>query len=591
MSTPRALATSLIASLFAALVVIAPAPARADEDDSAHPAEPEHPAPTAAPEAAHPDHVPEAAGAEAPAEHAEAPAEHAEAPAEHAEAPAGQPEASATEEDAAEPPYVEYDADGDGKVEPDELALQQEFSAAFKDMPTEITDAELDRRPAGSQLTPSLTAEQFRAMVKVARAKVLERLQAKMQRKSDATMAKISYTILYFSLAGLLLLLGPLVLRRRYPGQTASLLKYSALAALTFVVTVNLFGTVVLGFRTAQGALGAATNPQLRIASGFFDSLDHNAEELLITGKELFAPTLAQLQGNGDEQPTVVLLENGQRVIKDAKVFVSVAKMFKKLDVVFSLLPTVLLLVTMILFVLAIKPTLVEIVRLPIAAAGGRVGAGRQVVTGALRRIGGELIATLCTLGVLVVLTLLAGSILGRVVRPALDALISYFSLGVSYLQFVEGASSSLVFLMLFSVILFLALNLAAVVVSMSLFLGKAQKIFQRRFNDGVPIASHVRFWKWGIPAVLVAQLVPWLYLALARWGLDAINDKLTSGVTDAAQIPWKSIMLIGPLCLIGGFVVMFWAARGVKSLGFLATYKVPAPGVTPGAPAGAVTS
>lgn len=147
-------------------------------------------------------------------------------------------------------------------------------------------------------------------------------------------MSKISQLIFYFSLAGLLLLGAPLVLRRRYPGQGASLFKYSALAAVTFLVTVNLLGTVVMGFRSAQGALGSSTNPQLRIASGFFDSLDHNAEDLLTTGKELFAPTLARLQGNGDDQPAVVLFENGQRVVKDAQVFVTVAKTFKKLDAV-----------------------------------------------------------------------------------------------------------------------------------------------------------------------------------------------------------------------------------------------------------------
>jgi hypothetical protein len=366
----------------------------------------------------------------------------------------------------------------------------------------------------------------------------------------------------------------PLVLRKKYPGQGKKLFSYSALAALTFVVTVNLFGTVVLGFRSAQAALGSATNPQLHVVSGFFDSLDNNAEDYVVMGKELFAPTLAQLQGNSDEQPVAVLIENGKKIVKDANVFVTVAKAFKKLDVVFGILPTVLLLVTMVLFVLAIRTTLTAIVKLPIDAAAGKAPAGKQVVAGALRRVGGELLATLCTLGVLVVLTLIAGAILGRVVGPALDALIGYFSLGVTYLQFVHGASSGLVFLMLFSVILFLVLNLAAVIASMSLFLGKAQKIFQRRFNEGVPVRAHARFWKWGIPAVLVGQVVPWLYLLVAERVLEKINDKLTDGVTDASQISWSAIMLVGPLFLIVGFLAMFWAARGIKSIMFLAKYK-----------------
>jgi hypothetical protein len=497
----------------------------------------------------------------------------AEPPPEAEHQPAEHPPVAEPEPD--EPPYVEFDADGDGKVEPDEAALQQEYAAAFKDIPDEVTAAELDKRPEGAQLVPSLTAAQLRAMVKVARAKVLERLQRKMERTGAERMAKIGASIGWFSLAGLLLLLMPLALRRKYPGRGAALFKYSALAAVTFVVTVNLFGTVVIGFRTAQGALGSSTNPQLRIAAAFFDSLDKNADDYIVMGKELFAPTLEQLQGNTDEQPATVLIENGKKIVKDADVFISIAKAFKKLDVVFALLPTVLLLVTMILFILAIKPTLLEIVKLPMAVASGQASS-RQVVKRALRRVGGELVATLCTLGVLVGLTLLAGAILSRVVGPALDALIGYFSLGVTYLQFVHGASSGLVFVMLFGVILFLVLNLAAVIVSMSLFLGKAQKIFQRRFNDGVALREHARFWKWGIPAVVVAQVVPWLYMLVAGWGLDKINEKVTAGVTDASQISWSAIMLAGPLFLVVGFLAVFWAARGIKSISFLVRYKVP---------------
>jgi hypothetical protein len=446
-------------------------------------------------------------------------------------------------------------------------------AAAAPEAP-EITDSELGERPADQELAPSLPPEQLRQLARVAKAKVLERMEAKMTEKAARRMATIGRLIGWFSLAGLLLLLMPLVLRGRYPGKGKELMKYSALAAVTFVVTVNLFGVVVLGFRSAQAGLGSATNPQLHVVSGFFDSLDKNADDYAIVGKELFGPTLAQLQGDTDEQPVAILLENGKKLVKDADVFVTVAKAFKKLDVVFGILPTVLLLVTMVLFVLALRPTLMAIVRLPIDAAAGKAISGRQVVSGALRRIGGEVLATLCTLGVLVVLTLLAGAILGRVVGPALDALLGYFILAVMYLQYVKDASSALVFVMLFSVILFLVLNLAAVIASMTLFLGKAQKIFQRRFHEGVPVRAHARFWKWGIPALLVAQVVPWLYLVLAERGIEKLNDKMTNGITDAAQLPWGKIMLSGPLILVVGFVVMFWAARGWKALAFLARYK-----------------
>lgn len=57
-------------------------------------------------------------------------------------------------------------------------------------------------------------------------------------------------------------------------------------------------------------------------------------------------------------------------------------------------------------------------------------------------------------------------------------------------------------------------------------------------------------------------------------------------GVVDAHQIPWTKLMIAGPAFLVLGFVVAFWAARGVKAIKFLATYKVkpPAP-IAPSAP------
>jgi hypothetical protein len=380
-----------------------------------------------------------------------------------------------------------------------------------------------------------------------------------------------------FSLAGFLLLAMPLFLARKYPGQTGNLFKYSALAAVTFFVTVNLFGAIMIGMRTAQGAVGNQTNPQLRLASGFFDALDHNAERYVVTGREVFAPTLEALNGKSDEQPAAILIANGQKVVKKAMVFKNIAGMFKKVSFVFGALPIVLLAVTMILFVLAIKPTLMEIINLPATAAQGN-GDGSGVVKRAMRRVGGELLATLCTLGVLIVLTLVAGFVMGRVVEPMLDTLITCFARAIDYLQFVENASAGKVGLMLFSVILALVFNLLVVILSMSFFLGKTQKIFQQRFNQGVPFSAHARWWKWGVPSVFGALLLPLVYLALAKIAVAAVERKIMASTTDAEKVNWTMLLFATPLLLVLGFVVFIWAARGVKAIGFLAKYKVKLP-------------
>ncbi|CAN5634768.1 hypothetical protein BH11MYX1_BH11MYX1_03160 [soil metagenome] len=545
--------------------------ARADEHEQPPAAEqPEEPA--------HHEEAPAALehpAAEQPAEDHPAPEQPAEQPAEHHPAEAAGDAPVDEDADPEDAHYSKFDLDGDGSADP---ALEKEYEDAMGGIKPEIDAAavekELDARPKDAELKPSMTVEQFRKIVGVVRKVVLGRMEKKMAKSAAKKMNQFSIGIGAFSLAGLLLLFIPLVMRKRYPGQGKTLLKYSALAAVTFFVTVNLFGAVLFGMKTAQGVLGDSTNPSLAIAKGTFDTLDRNADEFITMGKELFVPTLEQLQGNSDEQPSVLIIENGQKLIKSAHVFVAIAKMFKKLDFVFKILPIVLFGVTMILFGLAIRPTLTEIVKLPMRAAAGEAGVGRDVARGAMLRVWGELKATLCTLGVLAVLTLISGFILGQIVGPALYALLSYFSMAVSYLQFVQGANAGLVFLALFAVILFLVFNLATLILSMSFFLGKSQKIFQARFNRGIPVGSQMRFFKWGIPSVLLVQVFPWLFVVIAAKILDAINNKLLAGVADADAVPWTKLMLCGPLFLVLGYLALFWAARGVKAIGFLFRYK-----------------
>jgi hypothetical protein len=482
-----------------------------------------------------------------------------------------------------DPPTDPFDADGDGVVSPEEIADRKEFAEFFDDIPNEPDAAALEQRPEDAELKPSMTVEQFRTGVRLVKKIVLGKMAKKIAKKADQRMAKFSWMVFALSLCGLLLLAMPLVLKKKYPGQGKLLLQYSALAAATFFITVNLFGAVLFGMRSAQGALSNYTNPSIAIASGTFDTLDRNAEEYIVTGKELFAPTLEQMRNHPDEQPAALLLANGQKLVKDAKVFLTIKNMFKKVDFVFGILPVVLLLVTLILFVLAIKPTLVEIVNLPGAVASGRASGGTDVVKRAMQRVKGELLATLCTIGVLSVLTLVSAFVLGRIVGPALDALLAYFSAAVQYLQFVEGASSGTVFVALFGVVLFLVLNLAALILSMSFFLGKCQKIFQARFNDGLPVGTHKRFFRWGVSAVLLVQLFPYVFVFIAEAMLSKLNRSILSGVTDADAVPWTKLLLAGPALLVFAFIIAFWAARGLKAIRFLQSYKV-----KPGSPAGA---
>jgi hypothetical protein len=480
------------------------------------------------------------------------------------------------DDDEDEEPYNKFDLDGDGTSDP---ALEKEWNEAFEGYSANIdenaVDAALDARPEDAELTPSMTVEDFRSIVLLVKKVVLAKMEKKMAKSAAKKLGKFSFGVFVFSMLGLLLLAIPLVLGNKYPGQRGLLFKYSALAAVTFFLTVNLFGGVLYGMKTAQSTLGSSTNPALAIARGTFDTLHDNAEDYIIMGKELFVPTLMQLEGNADQQPAVLMIENGKKIVNDAKVFTNIASVFKKVDFVFEILPIVLFLVSMILFGLAIRPTLTEIIKLPMRAASGGEGLGADTTKNAVKRVFGEVKAGALTIGILILLTLLSSTILGKIVQPALDALLQYFSLAVMYLQFVTGASSGVVFLTLLGVLLFLVMNLATLILSMSFFLGKSPKIFQAKFNEGTPLAAHKRFFQWGIPAVIFVQLFPLIFIHFAAQILDALNERMVSGIADADAIPWTKIMLTGPLSLVVAFGVLFWAARGVAAIKFLATYAV----------------
>jgi hypothetical protein len=483
--------------------------------------------------------------------------------------------------------YNKFDLDGDGGSDP---ALEKEWAEATAGfsakMDEDAIDASLDARPEDAELAPSISAEQFREIVALVKKVVLAKMENKMARSTAKKMAKFSKGIFIFSLLGLGLLLMPLFLRKKYPGKDKLLFKYSALAALLFFVSVNLFGGVLYGMKTVQSAVGSSTNPALAVARGTFDTLHENAEDYLTMGKELFVPTLLAMEGNSDEPPVAIILENGIKVVEGAKVFVSIAKMVKKINFVFGILPIVFFALTMLLFALAVRPTLTEIVKLPMLAASGAAGVGAETTRMVMRRVWGEMRATICTIGVLIALTLLSGFVLAKIVKPALDALLAYFSLAVNYLQFVDKPSSGIVFLTLFSIVLFLALNLGTLILSMTFFLGKCQKIFQARFNDGTPLATHKRFFKWGVPAVVFVQFFPLLFIYVAGKALEKINESLLSGIKDADAVPWSKILLAGPLFLVVAYALMFWGARGIKAIGFLFSYKVKPKALRASAPA-----
>lgn len=440
------------------------------------------------------------------------------------------------------------------------------------DAPLEAGDSpELDAAPLfGEELTDAeraAYAEKLRALVAEVRGKVVGTIAARIEAKQGRNLGRIAFALFLVSLAGLLLLLAPLVLRRRYPNQGRVLFAYSALAALLFFVAINLFAGVVLTMRGAQAATGSVTNPQIQVVEATFNLLDEKAGDMADIGPQIIDPTIAGLSGETGDPVLVVMLDNVQKLASDVKVFASVGRFFKRLDFLFGVIPLALIGIAMVLVFQAARPTLVQIVRLPAAAAAGARGAGREVVAGTLRAVWAELRATLCVVAVLVCLTLAVAALIGFVLEPAIEIFLAYLSVSLLYVQTVDGASSFWVLSSLMGSVIFLVVNLIIAIAASALYLSKSQKLFQARFRDGVPLRRYAGFWRWGTVSVGWALALPVLYILVAEPAVGWLVVKMV----DTGN--WPLILGGGPALFLISFGVVFWAARGVKALAFIATY------------------
>ncbi|MEM6994288.1 MAG: hypothetical protein AAF721_27485 [Myxococcota bacterium] len=448
-----------------------------------------------------------------------------------------------------------------------------EPSASMEPTPEFVAeqDAEEDAEE-DVEVDPKEYAALLRAVIDAKRDDVEAAISDRVLAKQAERMSLVSTIFSVVSLLGLAILAMPLVLRRRFPGRAKTLWKYSCLAAALFVITVNLFAGVLSILRVGQMAAGSLTNPQVQIVSATFDVLDDNAEDLADLGPILIEPTLAGLTNGTADPVPVLLLNNVSHLVHELKVFKSVAAFFKRLDWAFGYVPVVLALVTVGVFMVGLRPTLTEIVRLPIRAAAGEEGVARRVVGATLRRVGREFVVTLAVMVVLLAVMLSAGFFLSEALPPALEAFIAYLGVAFIYVQMVPDASTVAVLVALAGTIVFLGLDLAVVLVASATYVGKAHKVLQRRFHDREPLRAHRRFWGIGTLLLGYALAFPLLFILGTQPLIEAVIDWQTSG----AEVNWAMLLVSGPVLLVVMFVGAAALFRLHRALGFLARYRVP---------------
>lgn len=467
----------------------------------------------------------------------------------------------------------------------DPTACAEEIAAAIEaaegevpaDTPTEVSariaEGDVPEGETMEEAHPGMAPAEYLALLReVLRAQkeqVGVRLEEKIAQKQDEKMATMSSVLGWLSLAGLGLLLLPVFLRKKYPGQDALLVKYSALAAGVCVVAMFLFSQVLLLLRGIQGALSSVTNPQVAVIDATFQVLDDNVEDLVDVGPVLIEAPLAQVASGEQDSLPMAILDNVSCINEDVAIFKNIARQFEGVFAMFGYLPIVLTLVAVVLFILSIKPVILEIAGMPGRVAAGEV-AGADVVKQVFRTIGRELLATSCLIGALVVVTIFSGLMLTLAVEPAIEAFLAYVFTSLMYTIASPEFSTFAVYASVMGALLFLVLNVAAVLVTNVLFLGKVQKIFKRRFHERVRLGEHERFWIWGSLSLVWAQVLPILFVAAAQEGVGALIDALTKG----DDIPWTAVLVSGPAILVLGFIAVYWAARGIKAVTFILKYR-----------------
>jgi hypothetical protein len=310
---------------------------------------------------------------------------------------------------------------------------------------------------------------------------------------------------------------------------------------------------------------GKETNPVIKIVVASLDGIEEEAEDLVEFGPQLIQPTLDHIT-EGDEVMPVPLLENTKKVVKDAQPFISIAKSFKSIQWVTDYIPIVTTLIAVLLFALGARPVIKKLIALPGQAAEG--GDPKGIVKEAFQFVGREVVAALGLIAFLVALTLISAEAMALAVKPAVKCFLDMFFLNIIYMQQLN-ASTGLLYGSLGSVVFFLVVNIAMIIVSSAFYLGKVHKIFQARMHEKVPLGTHKKFWVWGTLGVLFVQFFPFLFML----GGEPLVDYLVEKGFAKDDPNWTMGLLSGPLVIAVGFLVLFWAARGFKALRFMMKY------------------
>lgn len=430
--------------------------------------------------------------------------------------------------------------------------------------------------------SPELKARAVQALrerLQSMREPIKERLAQRVTEREEAADARIEAAMNQLAWLGLLLLLTPFILSKRYPGKFATLAWHSILAAGLFVITVHLFAVPLVMFFSFTLHVTQQLDPRLHAVDPAFDIVDRQAEHLLSHDLPI-GQVLEEMESGRVESFLTLLLDNLVRLREQARVFEPVLRLCRRLDWLTGPLLHLQTLLVVAPFLFSVWPVFVEIVLLPTRAASGEEKSTRRLLKLTLRNWWREIVSVLATLPLFIVLAIFLEVVLDSLSRVGTEALLDYVIVTLEYLGSEASPAFFALYFGLACVTLFFFFNVGVVVLASWVYLIKAQQVFRLRFHEKVPLRQYAPFWTRATLALGWVLLLPVLFVHLAVPWIHRLFVWLSRPHYGAAQ-------LVAGLLLVAGILLVFRLAGGFRALRFLIRIHIPQARILRMTPAG----
>lgn len=412
----------------------------------------------------------------------------------------------------------------------------------------------------------------LRKKIQDAKKKTHDKMVAKANAKLEKRMNTLAMVLGGVSLCSFLLLLMPLFMKKKFPGQGAKLFRISLYASLAMFGSFLLLSGVLLGMRVVQAKMGEYTNPGLVFSDGAFDAADKQVEDIAASPGLMLKPLEDVTVGKSDDL-SLAVLQNAAQFKKDVVVFMDIYKFYKNINWIMAYVPMALIVLAVALFLLSIKDLIKDVLKIPERVMKGELKE-TDVFIFVGKRVKGETIATVCTLGILLVLTAVSAVALSLLAAPTMMNFMRQLFITIQYVTVAKTFDKTIMYIGLLGVLVFIILTVVISIASTALYLGKSQKVFRAWFNYDAPIEKYKGyFFGWRTVGVIFNLALP----AIMLFAMSALANSLIDKATNGTAFDWTMALLPAAIALPGGLLFVF-LVPGIMTLKSIMKYKVEGP-------------